>query len=148
MAWPSFYSMGPWPSCLKLSLSERNICKVLANSLLITDLVTFAESDYVAVEVPGLQWLFNSPKLAAIAIDEDGWPVPMRVPDPRDFALHKAWLSGLATRETIKKPRDFEPARIVARLVRANMPQLSFESTLTSLHGDVRKMLPLLLAEK
>jgi hypothetical protein len=25
------------------------------------------------------------------------------------------------------------------------MPQLSFESTLTSLHGDVRKMLPVLI---
>jgi hypothetical protein len=113
-----------------------------------TDLVTFAGSDLVAVEVPGLQWLLNSPKLDAIAIDEDGWPVPMRVPDPRAFALHKAWLSGLANRETIKKPRDFEQARIVARLVRANMPQLSFESTLTALHGDVRKMLPLILAEE
>jgi hypothetical protein len=112
------------------------------------DHVTFAEFDLVAVEVPGLQWLLNSPKLDAIAIDEDGWPVPMRVPDPRAFALHKAWLSDLSTRETIKKPRDFEQARIVARLVRANMPQLSFESTLTSLHGDVRKMLPLILAEE
>ncbi len=113
-----------------------------------TDLVTFSESDLVAVEVPGLQWLLNSPKLDAVAIDEDGWPVPMRVPDPRAFALHKAWLSSLSTRESIKKPRDFEQARIVARLVRENMPQLSFESTLTSLHGDVRKMLPLILAEE
>ena len=105
------------------------------------------ESDLVAFEVPGLQWLLNSPKLDAIAIDEDGWPVPMRVPDPRAFALHKVWLSGLSTRETIKKPRDFEQARIVARLVQENMPQLSFESTPTSLHGDVRKMLPLILAK-
>ena len=107
--------------------------------------VTFAESDLVAVEVPGLQWLLNSPKLDAIAIDEDGWPVPMHVPDPRAFALHKAWLSGLPNRETIKKPRDVEQARIVAQLVKAHMPHLSFESTLTSLHGDVRKMLPILL---
>jgi len=72
----------------------------------------------------------------------------MRVPDPQAFALHKAWLSGLATRETIKKPRDLAQARIVARLVRANMPKLSFESTLTSLHSDVRKMLPLILADE
>jgi hypothetical protein len=53
----------------------------------------------------------------------------MRVPDPRAFALHKAWLSGLETRETIKKPRDFEQARILARLVRESMPQFSFESS-------------------
>jgi len=41
-------------------------------------------------------------------LDGDGWPVPMRVPDLRAFALHKAWLS-------------------------EEMPHLPFESTLTSL---------------
>ena len=106
--------------------------------------ITFSESDLIATEVPGLQWLLHTPKLDAIAIDEDGWPVPMRVPDPRAFALHKAWLSGLPSRETIKKPRELDQARAVALLVREEMPQLSFEETLTSLHGDVRKMLPVL----
>lgn len=106
--------------------------------------ITFAETDLVATEVPGLQWLLNSPKIEAVAIDEDGWPVPMRVPDPRAFALHKVWLSGLPEREPIKKPRDLEQAHAVAKLVQAEMPHLSFETTLTSLHGDVRKLLPLL----
>lgn len=114
----------------------------------VTENITFSESDLVATEVPGLQWLLNSPKLDAVAIDEDGWPVPMRVPDPRAFALHKAWLSGLATREPIKKPRDLDQARAVAQLVQDEMPQLPFESTLTSLHGDVRKMLPVLIRQK
>ena len=94
----------------------------------VTDNITFAESDLVATEVPGLQWLLNSPKLDAVAIDEDGWPVPMRVPDPRAFALHKAWLAGLPTREPLKKPRDLDQARAVAQLVQDEMPQLSFES--------------------
>ena len=107
--------------------------------------ITFSESDLVATEVPGLQWLLNSPKLDVVAIDEDGWPVPMRVPDPRAFALHKAWLSGLPTREPIKKPRDLDQARAVAQLVQDEMPQLSFESTLTLLHGDIRKMLTVLI---
>lgn len=106
--------------------------------------ITFSQKDLVATEVPGLQWLLNSPKLDAIAIDEDGWPVPMRVPDPRAFALHKAWLSRLVEREPLKKPRDLEQARSVAKLVVDQMPHLPFESTLTSLHGDVRKMLPML----
>ena len=110
-----------------------------------TESITFSESDLVATEVPGLQWLLNSPKLETVAIDEDGWPVPMRVPDPRAFALHKAWLSGLHTREVIKKPRDLDQARAVAQLVQDEMPQLSFESTLTSLHGDIRKMLSVLI---
>jgi hypothetical protein len=111
-----------------------------------TENITFAGSDLVATEVPGLQWLLNSPKLNAVAIDEDGWPVPMRVPDPRAFALHKAWLSGLATREPIKKPRDLDQAKAVAKLILGEMPHLPFESTLTSLHGDVRKMLPVLIS--
>jgi hypothetical protein len=106
--------------------------------------ITFSESDLVATEVPGLQWLLNSPKLEAIAIDEDGWPVPMRVPDPRAFALHKAWLSGLSTREVIKKPRDLDQAKAVAQLVQEEMPHLPFDNSLTSLHGDVRKMLTVL----
>ena len=106
--------------------------------------ITFAESDLVATEVPGLQWLLNSPKLEAVAMDEDGWPVPMRVPDPRAFAMHKVWRSRLPEREPIKKPRDLEQAQAVAKLVQAEMPHLSFETTLTSLHGDVRKLLPLL----
>lgn len=109
-----------------------------------TDHVTFAPSDLVAIEVPGLQWLLNSPKLEAVAVDEDGWPVPMRVPDPRAFALHKAWLSGLPEREPLKKPRDLAQAQSVAQLVVEHLPHLSFDSTLTSLHGDVRKMLPAL----
>jgi len=67
------------------------------------------------------------------------------VPDPRAFALHKAWLSSLPLREAIKKPRDLEQARAVAALVKSEMPQYPFESTLTSLHGDVRKMLQVLM---
>jgi hypothetical protein len=65
----------------------------------------------------------------------------MRVPDPRAFALHKAWLSGLPTREPLKKPRDLAQARAVAQLVQDDTPQLSFETTLTSLDSDVNKML-------
>ena len=110
----------------------------------VADAVTFGASDLVAAEVPGLQWLLNTPKIDTIAIDEDGWPVPIKVPDPRAFALHKAWLSGLNTRDPIKKPRDLAQARAVAILVRDQMPQFSFEETLTSLHGDVRAMLPVL----
>lgn len=106
--------------------------------------ITLAESDGVATEVPGLQCLFNSPKLNAVAIDEDGWPVSMRVPDTPAFALHKVWLSALPGREPIKKARDLEQAQAVAKLVQAEMPHLSIGTTLTSLHGDVRKLRPLL----
>jgi hypothetical protein len=55
-----------------------------------SETITFSQGDWVAAEVPGLQWLLNAPKLEAIDVDEEGCTVPMRVPDPRAFALHKA----------------------------------------------------------
>lgn len=101
--------------------------------------ITFAANDLVAAEVPGLQWLLNAPKLDTVAIDEEGWPAPLRVPDPRAFALHKAWLAHLPSREPIKKPRDQAQASAVATLVREYLPHLSFDDALLSLHGDVRR---------
>jgi hypothetical protein len=106
--------------------------------------VTFADNDLVASEVPGLQWLLNVPKLETVAIDEDGWPVPLRTPDPRAFALHKAWLSQKPDREPVKKPRDLAQAKAVAAVVRDYMPHLPFAEVLTALHGDVRNMAGLL----
>ena len=106
--------------------------------------VSFGTDDLVASEVPGLQWLINSPKLVTVAVDEDGQPVPFHIPDPRAFALHKAWLSQQLTREPLKKPRDLAQAQEVAQLVREYMPHLSFDEALTSLHGDVRAMYELL----
>lgn len=102
--------------------------------------ITFGTDDLVASEVPGLQWLINAPKLAACAIDEEGWPATFRVPDPRAFALHKAWLASRPDREPVKKPRDLAQAKAVASMVVEYMPHLSFDEALTSLHGDVRGM--------
>jgi len=107
--------------------------------------VTFGTDDLVASEVPGVQWLLNAPHLEAVAVDEDGWPVPFRVPDPRAFALHKAWLSQQASRDPVKKPRDMAQARAVAQTVCDYLPQLSFDEALSSLHGDVRAMREMLL---
>jgi len=91
-----------------------------------------------------LQWLIHSPKLDVVAVDEDGQPVPFHVPDPRAFALHKAWLSQQLNREPLKKPRDLAQAREIALLVREHLPHLRFDETLASLHGDVRAMRELL----
>lgn len=108
--------------------------------------ITFADDDLVAAEVPGLQWLLNAPKTLAVVIDENGQPARMRVPDPRVFALHKAWLSQQADREPLKKPRDLAQARVVAATVRDYLPHLPFETVFTALHGDVRAMAALLKA--
>jgi len=102
--------------------------------------ITFGEGDLVAAEVPGLQWLLNAPGIEAFPIDETGWPVPFRVPDPRAFALHKLWLARRPGREPLKRPRDIGQAQAVARMVVEHMPHLPFDEAITALHGDVRAM--------
>ncbi len=105
-----------------------------------SDPVSFAADDLVAAEVPGLQWLLNAPKIDTVAIDEAGWPAPVRVPDPRAFALHKVWLANRPDRDPKKKPRDLAQAQAVAALVREYMPHLPFSEAISSLHGDVRAL--------
>jgi len=117
---------------------------VAPRSMRDSEPVIFSEGDLVASETPGLQWLINAPKLDAVAIDEDGFPAPMRAPDPRALAWHKAWLSQQPERDPVKKPRDLAQARAVAQLVREAMPHLSFDEAMISLHGDVRAMRRLL----
>lgn len=95
--------------------------------------ITFADEDLVAAEVPGLQWLLNVPALETVAIDEQGWPVPFRVPDPRAFAFHKAWLSQRMDREPVKKPHDLAQACAVAQLIRDQLPRYAFAEPLTVL---------------
>lgn len=89
--------------------------------------ITFGQSDLVAVEVPNLHWLVNAPKVSVIAISSDGRPVMMRVPDPRAFALHKAWLCVQPDREPLKRPRDQAQAVLVASLVLEYLPALEFD---------------------
>ena len=109
-----------------------------------SDPVSFAAEDLLAAEVPGLQWLLNAPKIDTVAIDEGGWPTPLRVPDPRAFALHKAWLASRPDRDPVKKPRDLAQAQAVAALVREQMPHLPFSEAISSLHGDVRALVDVL----
>jgi hypothetical protein len=85
--------------------------------------VRFAEDDLVAAEVPSLQWLLNSPRVEVTVIATDGRPVLMRSPDPRAFAVHKAWLSSEPSREPVKKSRDLNQARLVLRLLLEHLPQ-------------------------
>ncbi len=61
-------------------------------------------------------------------------------------ALRLNRVPSVVAREPLKKPRDLDQARAVAKLVQSQMPNLPFETTLTSLHGDVRKMLPKLIS--
>lgn len=83
------------------------------------------ESDLTAVAIEGLRWLENAPPFEAVAIDEHGAPLRMVTPDPRAFAVHKLWLSGLPTRPPIQRQRDKAQAEAVAQLVVRYLTHLS-----------------------
>lgn len=98
------------------------------------------DEDLHAVEIEGLAWLVNSPKQRAIVIDDRGYPLEMSVPDPRAFALHKAWLASREDREPAKRQRDEGQAKLVAQIVTDRLPNLRFDADdLSALPSAIRR---------
>jgi hypothetical protein len=89
---------------------------------------SIAEGDLEIMEVPNLEWLANAPKLEQTVISANGTPVILPVPDPRAFAIHKAWLSNQNDREPVKKQRDLHQAIMVISLVKAHLPNLPIDT--------------------
>ena len=54
-------------------------------------------------------------------------PLLINVPDPRAFAIHKAWLSSQPDRDPIKKPRDLAQAMLLLDMLRQHLPQFPLE---------------------
>jgi|HubBroStandDraft_6_1064221.scaffolds.fasta_scaffold2110806_1 hypothetical protein len=87
-----------------------------------------------------------APKMTAIAVAGNGFPVRMVVPDPRVFALHKIWLSLRPDRSPLKRKRDFRQGEAVAQLSLQYL-NLSFDDpALNSLPPDLTQPIPGLLA--
>lgn len=85
------------------------------------------KGDLEIMEVPNLEWLANAPRIDQVVIAANGAAVMMPVPDPRAFAIHKAWLSHQTNREPVKKQRDLNQALMVIDLVREYLPNLPFD---------------------
>ncbi|WP_027232987.1 nucleotidyltransferase domain-containing protein [Phyllobacterium sp. UNC302MFCol5.2] len=99
------------------------------------------DEDLRAVEIEGLAWLVNSPKVSAVVIDQRGYPLTFSCPDPRAFALHKLWLSRRADRDAAKRSRDGMQARVVAELIRRRLTHLHFGSEdLRALPAALRRL--------
>jgi hypothetical protein len=102
------------------------------------------DGDIRPAPVPGLQWLVNAPSVEVVVLDERGFPAPMRCPDPRNWAMHKLWLSGRDDRAPEKKIRDREQARITLDLVEQKLPQFPMdEAFLLTLPGQLRNQIEL-----
>ncbi|MBC7905593.1 MAG: hypothetical protein H7Y60_02455 [Rhodospirillaceae bacterium] len=86
-----------------------------------------AEGDIQPVEIINLKWLLHAPKVEAVAIGEDGFPVPMSVPDPRAFALYKFYLSQEPSRDPRKRIRDGAQAEALVSLIEERLPQFPFD---------------------
>lgn len=78
--------------------------------------LTEVQDDLTAVEIEHLSYLADAPATSVIVIAENGLPLKMRVPNPRDFALNKLWTSHRADRDAVKVARDRAQALAVARL--------------------------------
>lgn len=89
--------------------------------------ITFAENDLQAVEVPNLQWLANAPAIESVIIASNGMPVRAKVPDPRAFAIHKAWLAQQIDRDPVKKGRDLAQSKMVFALIKEYLPLYPLE---------------------
>ncbi len=95
--------------------------------MLATKPKLFAKGDLEIMEVPNLEWLANAPRVEQVVIAANGAAVMMPVPDPRAFAIHKAWLSHQSNREPVKKQRDLNQALMVMDLVREHLPNFPIE---------------------
>lgn len=105
------------------------------------------EADLTPVEIDGLKWLVNSPKKEVTVLDARGFPLMMSVPDPRSFALHKMWVSEREDRDPLKQGRDRDQAFLVAELIAAHLPHLSFEDpALHALPLELRRQAAILTA--
>ena len=91
----------------------------------------------------GLQWLVNAPAVETVVLDERGFPVPMRAPDPRYWALHKSWLSNRPDRASPMRSRDRQQAELVMRLVQEQLPHLPFDGEwMAGVPKELRRMIP------
>ena len=101
------------------------------------------KGDVEPAPIFGLQWLVNAPAVETVVLDERGFPVPMRAPDPRYWALHKSWLSNRPDRASLMRSRDRQQAELVTRLIQEQLLHLPFDAEwMAGLPKELRRMVP------
>ena len=98
--------------------------------------------DLEAVEIFGLIWLVNSPKVDVVVMGEDGYPLRLICPDPRAFVLHKLWLSERIDRDPPKKIRDRGQAQVIHDLLQQRLPNMPFDDRdLSAMPARIRNLM-------
>jgi hypothetical protein len=110
--------------------------------------VSEAPKEYLKpISITGQEWIIQSKPVDVVAIDTRGFPVRMVVPDPRVFALHKAWVSERADRNPLKCAKDMRQAVAVSTLVKCHLPQYPFDdSFLNEMNGELQNTYALHIA--
>lgn len=83
------------------------------------------------VDLEEQEWLLLGEPLRQVIGSLDRTPCGIVVPDPRFFALHKAWLSKKPQRDPRKAPKDMTQARLVWSWL-ANMPRYPIDDAFLS----------------
>ncbi len=77
--------------------------------------------------LPEQEWLLNGRFIDHVVVARDGSPARLVVPDPRWFALQKAWLSEQEKRNPAKRPKDARQAQKLLDMVARRMPQFPLD---------------------
>jgi hypothetical protein len=92
--------------------------------------------------LPGQEWLLLGTPVRQVLIDFSGWPVPLAVPDPRCYALHKLWLAKQPARVRAgKSATDRAQGEALLAAVSADMPHYPLD-------GEFIAKLPAALREE
>ena len=81
-------------------------------------------------------WLLNGRTVDHVVCGLDGRPARIVAPDPRWFALQKAWLSLQDKRSPLKRPKDARQAAIVWQAIRELMPQYPIDAQFAAAVSD------------
>lgn len=99
-----------------------------------------SDEDLHGAPVQGLGWLLNVPRFEAVAMAEDGYSVRLVTINPRAFALHKLWISRLADRDPLKRPRDRAQAEATFDLARTYLGLDLDDDALSALPTQLRAL--------
>ena len=109
--------------------SKANDVELLAGPAHID---TLKREPFSPINLPEHDWLLNGNFVNQVVCGLDGRPARIITPDPRWFALQKAWLSLQGKRNPLKRPKDACQAAIVWSAVAERMPQFPTDSGFVS----------------
>ena len=133
---------------LKLPGAEGLRVDLLMPGPAIGSPVRVPELDFAAQAMPFFDWLLQSPVDSVVLA---GWHcVPVRIPQAAHMAWHKLYSTASATRETVKRSKDFQQAAVLAVVLSEHEPTAlrhAFETAPKAMIAHIRPLLPKLKAE-